>query len=227
MKKFFLTLTWLLALYTPRAFAHCHPGGIAWTDTGMEVRVQAVFPNGQVSVVYNNVNFTFNQDQLASPGCWEGLCSGQPVVTTTGMSATVNGFFPNGRVSVKYNGVNFAFDRSELASSVPQDPYCPPYGGIRVGDRVYTRTGLTAQVGGIFPNGQIDVIYNTVHFRFDRSEIATQGCLGNLCTGNTVITRTGLRAQVNGFFPDNRTVSVVYNTVNFQFDYNDLAKTWQ
>jgi preprotein translocase subunit YajC len=206
---------------------HCRPGETAWTDSGMQVRINAVFPNGQVNVVYNSVNFTFDRSQLAVRGCSAGICSGESAVTTSGMNVVVNGVFPNGDFSVVYNSVNFRFSRNDLAPTEQGFPAPPTDPSLRLGDTVYTRSGMTAILSAVFANGQVNVVYNTVNFQMARADIATRGCIGNLCSGDSVVTRSGMNAIVNGFFNDGRTVSVVYNTVNFTFDYNDLAKTWR
>ncbi|MGZ3659307.1 MAG: hypothetical protein ACXVB9_02180 [Bdellovibrionota bacterium] len=203
------------------------PGDIVWTESGMQAQVQAVFPNGQVSVLFNNVAFNYARSQLAVRGCQRGLCTGTPVVTTSGMNAVVNGFFQNGDVSVVFNTVNFRYPAAELASQRPPfRPDPPQFGEIRLGDAVWTESGMQGQVSGLFPDGRVNVVYNSVNFQYQRAQLATRGCLGNLCSGDAVVNRSGMRAVVNGFFNDNQRVSVVFNSVNFVYNYNDLAKTF-
>lgn len=203
----------------------CEPGQTVWTSSGSEGQIQAAFPNGQVSVKIGYGNYTMDRSQLAVRGCSRGLCSDDSVVTSSGSQGTINGVFQNGTFSVKIGYGNYQLDRSQLASTRP-DPYSPP-GLIQVGQEIWTSSGSEGTVAGLFPNGTISVKIGYGLYQLDRSQLAVQGCLGNLCSNDSVITSSGSRGTVNGIFPDNRTVSVKIGYGNYQLDYSQLAKTWQ
>ncbi len=201
------------------------PGAAVWTESGLEGRVEAVFPDGRISVKINYTNYTFQRHQLASQGCFRGLCSGSDVITTSGLRGRVNGVFPAGSYSVKINYSNYQFRFEDLASANPR-PDPGPYPGLRVGATVWTRSGLEGKVAGLFPSGEVSVTINYTQYKFGQYDLAQVGCVYDLCSGDSVITQSGLRGVVNGAFPDNK-VSVKINYSSYQFDYSQLARTRQ
>ncbi len=201
-------------------FGGCRPGETVWTASGLEGVVEAVFPDGRVSVKINYSNYMYDRSQLASRGCSYGVCSGQNVITSSGLRGVVNGTFMDGRVSVKINYSNYVYNVQDLASDNPYNP-AP---GLRIGATVWTRSGLEGKVAGVFPNGDVSVTINYSNYKYGQYDLAQVGCIYNLCSGNSVITQSGLRGVVNGVFADSR-VSVKINYSNYQYDYSQLART--
>ncbi len=196
-------------------------GDVVWTDTGLEGRVEAVFPNGTLSVKIGYSNYTFRSEQLAQRGCFRRLCSGAGVITQTGLNGKINGVFPSGLFSVKIGYANYAFRFDQLASGQPRPPHAP---GLRVGDTVWTDTGLQGQVVGLFPNGEVSVKISYANYKFTRQQLAIQGCVHDLCSGDPVVTTTGLKGTVNGVFLGTR-LSVKISYAHYAFDYSQLART--
>lgn len=223
----------LLATAIPIAQAYEHnyvrPGETVWTTGGSEGVVQAIFPDGRVSVRIGYNNYTMSRDQLATRGCYRNLCSNQQVVTTGGSQGEINGIFQSGMYSVKigYNNYMLAYDQLASTSPYPppppdHPPYYPP--GLRVGEVVWTTGGSEGQVIALFPNGDASVKIGYTNYRMGRSTLAVRGCVRRLCSGDNVITTGGSRGTVNGVFVDNR-LSVRIGYSNYVFNYSQLAKT--
>lgn|GEM_PF-6790002 len=199
------------------------PGEVVWTESGLEGRVEAVFPDGRLSVKINYSNYMYQRHQLATRGCMSGLCSEAQVITTSGLRGTVNGVFYDGRFSVKINYSNYVYRFEDLASQNP--PYNPgPYPGLQIGATVWTRSGLEGKVAGVFPSGEVSVTINYSLYKYSQYDLAQVGCVYNLCSGNNVLTQSGLRGTVNGVFSDSK-VSVKINYSNYIYDYSQLART--
>ena len=199
------------------------PGETVWTESGLEGQVEAVFPDGRISVKINYSHYLYQRYQLATRGCSRSLCSGQDVITTSGLRGNLNGVFLDGRYSVRINYSNYVYRFEDLASQNP--PYNPgPYPGLQIGSTVWTRSGLEGRVAGIFPTGEVSVTINYSQYRYSQYDLAQVGCVYHLCSGNHVLTRSGLRGVVNGVFPDSR-ISVKINYSNYQYDYSQLART--
>ena len=210
-----------------RGLDHYGPniGDTVWTASGLEGRVEAIFPNGILSVKIGYANYNYDRSQLAVQGCFRRLCSGEEVITTSGLQGRINGVFPSGQYSVRIGYANYTYAYDQLASQRPRPPR-PPHGpGLRVGQVVWTESGLEGTVVGLFPNGTASVKIGYANYQYTRQQLAVQGCVYDLCSGYAVITQSGLRGTVNGAFLGTR-LSVKIGYANYVYDYSQLARTW-
>jgi preprotein translocase subunit YajC len=95
----------------------------------------------------------------------------------------------------------------------------------RPGDTVWTNNGLEGTVNAYFPTGMVSVRIGYADYNYRQDQLATRGCLANLCSGQQVTTDRGLEGTVNGVFPDYRTLSVRIGYANYTYDYSQLAST--
>lgn len=201
-------------------------GDTVWTSAGLEGRVEAIFPNGMLSVKIGYANYNYDRSQLAVQGCFRRLCSGEEVITTSGLNGTINGVFPNGQLSVRIGYANYTYQYEQLASQRPRPPHGPQPGpGLRVGEPVWTDSGLEGTVVGLFPNGSVSVKIGYANYQYQRQQLAVRGCVYDLCTGYNVITQNGLKGTVNGAFYGTK-LSVKIGYANYAYEYSQLARTW-
>jgi preprotein translocase subunit YajC len=208
-----------------RGFYGPQIGETVWTNAGLEGVVEAIFPNGLLSVKIGYANYNYQREQLASRGCFRRLCSGADVITTNGLEGRINGVFPSGAFSVRIGYANYTYAFEQLASQRPRPPR-PPHGpGLRVGEVVWTNAGLEGTVVGIFPSGEASVKIGYANYKYSRQQLAVRGCVYDLCSGYNVITQNGLRGTVNGAFLGTQ-LSVKIGYANYTYDYSQLARTW-
>lgn len=196
------------------------PGETVWTDAGLEGQVEAIFPDGRLSVKIGYASYQYQRAQLAVRGCSRGLCSGSEVITTNGLKGSINGIYPSGVYSVRIGYANYQYRFEDLANS---NPYNPGY-GLQMGQVVWTEAGLEGRVAALFPNGDVSVTIGYAQYKYSSQVLGYEGCVYNLCSGNNVITNNGLKGTVNGVYPSGK-LSVKIGYANYQFDFSQLART--
>lgn len=198
-------------------------GEVVYTSNGLTGTLKAVFPNRDLAVEIYSVLYVKTASELALRGCLGELCSDDKVVTRNGLSGTVKGFFSNGDVMVEIYSVLYRKAASELGST-SVSPY-PSYGSLAIGQKVFTRNGLTGTVRGIFGNGDISVEIYSVLYNKSREELATEGCIGRgFCSGDTVLTSNGLTGTVRGVFPNGDLIVEIYSVLYVK-TAGELART--
>lgn len=201
-------------------------GTTVFTRDNLSGRLNGTFPNGNVSITVGYSVYNYNYYDIAQGVCSRDLCPGARVTTNDNLSGTVNGFFPNGDVSIRVGYSNYVYAFQNVGGDRPSyPPYNPPYGDdIRVNDPVWTRDNLAGTVAGVFPNGNISVKVGYSLYNYVRRDIATRGCMGQVCSGEGVVTSDGLRGTVNGVFQDGN-VSIRVGYSNYVYYYTQLARS--
>ncbi len=211
----------LLAPWSSARADGLYPGATVWTEGGSRGTVEAIFPDGMISVKIGFSNYQYNQNQLAVVGCYRRMCSEDKVITNGGSVGIVNGVFPRGKFSIRIGFSNYTYSYEHLANGSRN----PRRGDLLIGDTVWTKGGSQGSVNGFFPDQTVSVRIGFSNYQYPRQDLAAQGCCGEICNGDSVITRGGSRGSVNGVFPSCE-VSVKIGFSNYVYAYGDLGKTY-
>ena len=142
-------------------------GAAVITGSGLNGKINGVYPSGSLSVEINYSNYVYSYYDLASTdsNAYGNLPTGETVWTKSGLEGRIAGIFPSGEYVVTINYSNYKYTRNDLATR-------GRLGQLSSGDRVVTRNGLEGKVQGFFSDNGVLVEINYSNYVYSYYDLA-------------------------------------------------------